>query len=228
MDERCKTAHAKLLAGKCPWCGRFVVEGKVDGPVDDKLGEQPPASEDTQFARTLEDYIRSQGTLAIEEAVGMLEAIAYELAHFHVMPRMHGSLRPSNIRLLNGKPILRHPQTLDAKEGQGPYPEDMADYLAPEQALSTPPADRPADVYSLGCVLYFMLVGRPPFATGSVSERLLKHQVEQPASLTAIRKDVPAVLEAICFKMLAKKPVDRYKSAEEVMLAIKSWRNGGL
>ncbi|QEG37174.1 Serine/threonine-protein kinase PknB [Bythopirellula goksoeyrii] len=231
MDERCKTAHAKLHAGTCPWCGCFIIEGKVERlPADDDLSAHPIDSGDRQLAHTLEDHVRTDGVLSIEEAVGLLEAIAHELARLHKTTTMYGWLSPSNIGLQDGKIILRGPSIASESDD---LPETtsgvtgIADYLAPEQALSASRTDHRADVYSLGCVLYFMLDGRAPFATGSISERLLKHQIEEPTPLGSIREGVPAGLAAICDRMLAKKAENRYQSAEDVILAIKSWKAEG-
>ena len=91
-----------------------------------------------------------------------------------------------------------------------------ADYLAPEQALNSHAADARADIYSLGCTLYFLLTGKPPFPEGTISERLLKHQVEEPESLLATRPDCPLSLVDICSRMMAKKPEDRPQTAGEV------------
>ena len=228
MDERCKHTHAKLLAGTCPWCGRFIVEGKVEGQPDrDDVGTYSAEPEDRPLAPSLQDNVQSNGVLSIEDAVGLLEAIAHELARLHKTDDIYGWLAPSNIGLLDGKPILRGLPALEDDNVQGLDVVGVADYLAPEQALSAARADGRADIYSLGCVLYFMLTGRAPFATGSISERLLKHQIEEPAHLATVREGVPAGLAAICSRMLAKKPENRYQSAEAVISAIEGWKAEG-
>src|SRR6185312_3016831 len=79
-----------------------------------------------------------------------------------------------------------------------------ADYLAPEQALDSHTVDRRADVYSLGCTLYFLLTGHPPFPEGTPPQRLMKHQKEEPASIFVDRADAPKHLVEICNRMMAK------------------------
>ncbi len=78
------------------------------------------------------------------------------------------------------------------------------DYLAPEQALDSHKVDARADIYSLGCTLYFMLSGDAPFPQGTIPQRLLQHQSGEPVDIRKIRSDVPDELIAICSKMMAK------------------------
>jgi serine/threonine-protein kinase len=226
MDERCKAAHAKLLAGTCPWCGCFIVEGKVYGqPQGEDSGPTTQRTDENANRQTLDDRVRAEGALSINEAVELVLLIAHELAQYHKTSGMYRMLSPSNITFLDGKPLLRiatGASDLDLEDAVG-----VADYLAPEQALSSMSSDSRSDIYSLGCVLYFMLVGRAPFAAGSISERLLKHQTQLPAPIGAIRKEVPDGLATICSRMLEKKPKDRYQSAEELILSLKSWMSKG-
>jgi serine/threonine-protein kinase len=98
-----------------------------------------------------------------------------------------------------------------------------ADYLAPEQALNSHEADGRSDIYSLGCTLYFLLTGSPPFPEGSISERLLKHQTARPDSIFKTRPDAPPSLVEICEIMMSKKPDDRFQSAGDVAAQLKSW-----
>src|SRR5947207_4441009 len=71
------------------------------------------------------------------------------------------------------------------------------DYLAPEQAFDSRKADIRSDVYSLGCTLYFLLTGRAPFSGETLTQVLLKHQMEQALPLASLRPDVPPALQAV-------------------------------
>ena len=98
-----------------------------------------------------------------------------------------------------------------------------ADYLALEQALVGHTVDGRADIYSLGCVFSFLLTGHPPFRDGTLPQRLMAHQTQRPPSITDERPDAPADLIAICMKMMAKIPEDRYQSMDEVARALDRW-----
>ena len=98
-----------------------------------------------------------------------------------------------------------------------------ADYLAPEQALDSHGVDARADIYGLGCSLYFLLTGHPPFPGGTLPQRLMMHQKQPPPSIYVDRPDAPDDLVDICMKMMAKKPDQRYQSAAEVAQALAQW-----
>jgi serine/threonine protein kinase len=94
------------------------------------------------------------------------------------------------------------------------------DFLAPEQAIDFRQADQRADIYSLGCTLFFLLTGQPPFPGGSVARKLLLHHHTAPPALEQVRADVPApVAEAVC-TMLAKDPAERFPTAAAVVEAL--------
>src|SRR5208337_819503 len=98
-----------------------------------------------------------------------------------------------------------------------------ADYLPPEQAIDSHGVDARADIYSLGCVLYFLLTGHPPFPDGTLPQRLMAHLKQEPPSIVKLRADAPDDLVEICMKMMAKKPAGRYQSMDDVAQALKQW-----
>ena len=90
-------------------------------------------------------------------------------------------------------------------------------YMAPEQAANAAGVDHRADIYSLGCSLYVLLTGRPPFEGASALEVITKHKTEPVVRPEAIVKRVPAKLSEICLKMVAKRPEDRYSNLNETI-----------
>ncbi len=96
------------------------------------------------------------------------------------------------------------------------------DYVAPEQILDAHTADIRADIYSLGCTLYFLLAGHPPFS-GSVHDKLRAHERKQPRPLIQLRRDVPTGLAAVLDRMLAKDPAQRYQTPAEAADALRTF-----
>ena len=184
----------------------------------------------SQSPSTLRQLVQRAGPLDCKRAARYVEEVAREVADLHRTGRLHPDIRPETI-LLDEAGTAR----LDLVRSRSQMPirdvglesenvEEIADYLAPDRALNSVTADCRADTYSLGCVLYFMLVGRAPFPTGTISERLLMHQVGTPDALRTVRPEVPLTLAQMCEKMMTKKPADRYQSADELLNAIAFWR----
>jgi serine/threonine protein kinase len=179
----------------------------------------------------LHQLVRDKGPLPFEKAADYIAQVARGLAHAHQMGLVHRDIKPANClldknetvklldmglaRLIDDEASL----TLDNNENV----LGTADYLAPEQALNSHKADSRADIYSLGCTLYFLLTGHPPFPDGTISERLIKHQVEQAPSIFKDRPDAPSVLVNICNRMMAKKADDRYQTAGDVAERLAEW-----
>jgi Leucine-rich repeat (LRR) protein len=95
-----------------------------------------------------------------------------------------------------------------------------ADYIAPEQAADASAADIRADIYALGCTLFHLLTGRPPFSDGTVAEKLDRHAGTPLPSLNSLRPEVPSELTAVLDRMTAKAPADRYATPAEVAAAL--------
>src|SRR5262249_29264074 len=117
------------------------------------------------------------------------------------------------VRLPDGKSLTT--LTLDGAVTAG-----SADYLSPEQALDFHTVDIRGDIYSLGCTLAFLLIGKPPFGEAPLAVKLMRHQQAEPPDLARFRQGVPPALTPIVRRMMAKRPQDRYQAPGEVAQAL--------
>lgn len=181
----------------------------------------------------LQKIVSSGGVLPYETAAEYMRQAASGLAHAHQVGLIHRDIKPANL-LVDPKGTVK---VLDM--GLARFADDdvqasltkmhdenvlgTADYLSPQQAIDSHNADARADIYSLGCTLYFSLTGHPPFNEGTLTQRLLMHQQKEPNPITNDRPDVPRDLLAICKRMMAKKLEERYQTAGEVEQALTQW-----
>ena len=181
--------------------------------------------------RDLHVLVKEDGPLGYERAADYIAQVARGIAHAHAMGLVHRDIKPANcmvtkhevVKLLDMglARLIDDEASLTLENNENVL--GTADYLAPEQALNSHKADARADIYSLGCTLYFLLAGHPPFPEGTISERLLKHQVEQAPSIFKERPDAPSVLVNICNRMMAKRADERYQTAGEVAERLTEW-----
>ena len=194
--------------------------------------------------RSLADLVDQHGRLPPAEAIGytIQAARGLEFAHQHGM--IHRDVKPANL-LLNGQGIVKvadlglvkTPQLLDSDadqpSAQNSAGVSLADaradvtvvnmamgtpaYMSPEQAENAAGVDHRADIYSLGCTLYALLTGQPPFHGTTVMEVITKHKSEPVVRPDALVKGLPPGLSEIVLKMVAKSPGQRYQTLGEVI-----------
>jgi serine/threonine protein kinase len=180
----------------------------------------------------LQTIVKKKGPLPFDKVANYIAQAAHGLQHAHDMGLIHRDVKPANV-LINsdGKvKILDLGLALFSDDAAASLTMDFndkvlgtADYLAPEQALNSHNVDQRADLYGLGCTMYFLLTGHPPFPEGTIAQRIAKHQKSMPKEIRKIRPECPGELEGICWKLLQKDPKFRYASAAQTAEVLENW-----
>ena len=179
----------------------------------------------------LRTMIEEQGPLMLEEALSYTLQIADALAHASDRRIVHRDVKPSNVLIApNGQAKLIDLGLARLSTGGNPDGDLTAsgvtlgtfDYISPEQARDPRNADSRSDIYSLGCTLFYMLAGRPPFPEGTVLQKLLQHQGDEPPDMCQFRPDLPEEVSLVLSKMMAKDPRRRYPDSARLMEALLS------
>ena len=174
---------------------------------------------------TLRLRISRERQLPVEAAVRIAAEVADALAYAHGQGVIHRDIKPENILLSGGHAVVADfgiARAIDVggvqqltRTGMG-GPGTPA-YMSPEQLMGDRQLDARTDIYSLGCVLYEMLTGKPPFAG---KEGFVKRFTEPPPSAARIRTEIPGWLDAVLFRALARDPAERYAGAEDLVRAL--------
>jgi serine/threonine protein kinase len=180
----------------------------------------------------LYDYIERKGRLAPEESRRILVQAVRALDHAYKQGITHRDIKPSNFLLTRDRDrmrvkltdlgLARHANEDDFRVTRAGSTVGTVDYLAPEQARDSASADNRSDIYSLGCTLFHMLTGNPPFPEGGLGERILKHLQEDPPDVRQINPQVSEDMWALLRRMLAKRPEDRFQTPAELLNALKA------
>jgi serine/threonine-protein kinase len=174
----------------------------------------------------LRELVDRDGPLPLADALSYTLQVADALAHASERDVVHRDIKPSNVLITPGgraKLVDMGLARLHQVEHSG---NDLTasgvtlgtfDYISPEQARDPRNADVRSDIYSLGCTVYFMLTARPPFPDGTVLQKLLQHQSEEPTDPRGLRADLPDDLLRILRRMLVKAPNQRYQEPAALM-----------
>jgi hypothetical protein len=190
----------------------------------------------------LGQIIHAQGKLDVEEAVGYVLQAARGLKFAHEQGMVHRDVKPDNLMLndlgvvkVADLGLVKTPGAAAAEEGEPAAASQGVEttavgmamgtpaYMAPEQGTNAAGVDHRADIYSLGCTLYVLLTGRPPFQGKTAMEVITKHRSEPIVRPEVIVKRVPNEVSEILLKMLAKKPEERYADLSEVIRALEGF-----
>lgn len=181
---------------------------------------------------TLFQLVKEKGPLSFELVAKYISEAALGLEHAHRAGLIHRDVKPSNL-IVTKSGIVK---VLDL--GLALFCDDVfdsdqltntdlvvgtADYLSPEQARQSHEVDHRADIYSLGCTMYYLICGRPPFSGGSFAQRILKHQIESPNPISKLRSDCPAELVTMCHRMMEKAPEDRFETMAQITRRLSQW-----
>jgi hypothetical protein len=175
---------------------------------------------------SLRDRLRREKQLSIDEAVRLTREVASALDYAHRHGVIHRDVKPENILLHDGQALVADfgIALAASKAGSRMTETGMSlgtpHYMSPEQAMGEREITARSDVYALGCVLYEMLTGEPPFTGPTAQAVVAKVITERPADLIPRRETVPAHVEAAVLTALAKLPADRFATVAEFSAAL--------
>lgn len=174
----------------------------------------------------IRDLVEMEGPLSVDDAVYYTRQVAEALQHAYDRDVVHRDIKPSNILVTAAGAAkvvdmgLARNTALDrstADETASGVTLGTFDYISPEQARNPRDADVRSDLYSLGCTLFFMLTGNPPFPEGTALQKLLSHGSQAPPDPRGWREDLSDELFEITMKLMAKRAGDRYQTPTELI-----------
>ncbi len=165
--------------------------------------------------------------LPLDEVVRITGQIASALAYAHEQGVVHRDIKPENILLERDQAVLADfgvARALSAAGGESLTATGLAlgtpAYMSPEQAAGDDHLDGRSDIYALGCVLYEMLAGEPPFTGPTAQAVMARHSLDPVPSIRTVRSIVPEAIERVVFQALAKAPADRYTTSRQLAEAL--------
>jgi len=182
---------------------------------------------------TLEQLVRQHGPLPEARAVHFLRQLCGALREAHAVGLIHRDIKPGNVMVCERGGVHDVAKLLDfglvLPQGVGQDGERLTQegaiagtpaYVSPEQAGGRQDLNAPSDIYSVGCLAYFLLTGQPPFAGRPAVRMLAAHMYEPPTPLTSRRPEVTEELQAVVLRCLAKEPGERFASAPDLETAL--------
>lgn len=166
--------------------------------------------------KSLRDRITQERQLPLEESVRLTGQVADALAYAHAQGVVHRDIKPENILLVGDDALVADFGIAKAADGAGERLTETGiavgtpAYMSPEQAAGARTIDGRADVYALGCVLYEMLAGQPPFTGATAQAVLARHALDPVPPLLTVRPDLPEAVDRATRRALAKAPADRF------------------
>ena len=184
----------------------------------------------------LQTLVTQCGPLPVEHVVEYIDQAARGLLQLHLLGVYHRNISPRNLLVdLQGRIkitnllLARIQEGSEMDQGQEELTRmgdtmGTAEFLAPEQALDASSVDHRTDIYALGCTMFYLATGRPPYDGRSLMDKLVAHKVQPIPSLRSHCPVAPRWLDTVCRKMLAKSPGGRYTSMAELTDALDTGR----
>jgi TolB-like protein len=177
---------------------------------------------------TLRQHLDREHLLPLDEACRIADEVAEALQYAHSEGIIHRDIKPENIMLSRGHAVVTDfgiARALSEAGGTGltqtGFTAGTPAYMSPEQASADQELDARSDIYALGCVLYEMLAGEPPFTGHSAQAVLTKHMLDPVPRVSRLRDTVPPTLDSAVTKAIAKAPADRFTTAGEFAEAMR-------
>jgi serine/threonine-protein kinase len=182
---------------------------------------------------SLSALITREKQLPVHDAVQIAREVAEALAYAHSHGLIHRDIKPENVMMSNGHAIVADfgiARAMTEAGGDKLTQTGMAvgtpAYMSPEQAAGETDVDGRADIYSLGCVLYEMLVGQIPFTGPNAVAIMARHTMDHVTPPSIMRQSIPPEVEDIVFRSMEKLPADRYRTAHETVEALRAVERG--
>ena len=182
---------------------------------------------------TLKTRLARERTLPLSDALAIACQTAEALGHAHAHEVLHKDVKPDNILLIGSRALLMDvglsraiSRSLDETMTGSGLTIGTPEYMSPEHASGGVEIDRRADLYSLGCVLYEMLSGRPPHGSGPPHEVLMRTLTKTPAPISELRDSIPADIAKAVDRLLEKDRAARYADAKQVIDALTTRETG--
>lgn len=236
-DVAVKVMHQTFTADSA-FLARFEREARIVARLDhanivpiydyDHVGGTPYLVMKYIPGKTLKRRLTDDGPLPLDDIMRIVPPIAHALTYAHRQGILHRDVKTSNIILdERGTPYLMDfGLARIAQTGESSLSAEMLigtpHYISPEQAQGASSIDGRADVYSLGVVLYELVVGRVPFTGESPYIIVHKHIYTEPTPPSAVDPEIPPAVDAVILKALAKNPADRYQTPDELAAAFEA------
>jgi serine/threonine-protein kinase len=184
---------------------------------------------------SLRDRLKREGALPLDDALQITAQVCEALGYAHGHGVVHRDIKPENILIASGIARVADFGIARARTEAGDFVSTTdaniavgtPEYMSPEQSAGSDTLDARTDIYSLGCVLYEMLAGEPPFTGRTLQAIIAKHLGERIPTLPVVRPDIPLWIVNVIEKALAKVPADRYQTASELVSAVALGAAGG-